>query len=696
MDIPGLPSNNSGNIDTQKLIQDLLDAERIPITNLEEEIEEDKNRISLWQDVEDAMEKLQSSARDIYKLDNSFDTFSVSSDTPSVIYASARRGALTGEFLIKVVQTASADRWISGYVSDDYIVKAGTYTLAIGKERISVETNATNISSFVEKLNKKAKNLLQAKLLRKGSQEKEQVLLLESLKIGKNQKLRLSKNFEALALDIQLIEHKNDIYSHTVALTSKHIENVKSNVNLFFDATIKKTDIAIPAQTAQLRLHPGALGTVRVSGIPQNLLNSTKAVLKLSFIFDTIQDNATATTIQASQNNTASLSESSIQEQSSIPTATLEDISIPFSTVNNLLDTAKTSTTLPVLISDKTSSHPNAVFLSIDTTRISKNSIISTEIDIAQIRHNDEIVFTVINPLTNYDLQYIDASVFEESSSRTLVPKNPVSNAQNAIIEYNGIEVERDSNDILDVIPGLTLHLKKKSDEEVTISVTNNVEDVKNDIIYFIGRYNQLMRKLNIYSSSRPEVLNDITFETQEERDTALDNLGKLSSNFGISRVITNLERITTQQYSNPIEIRFASLRAIGIERNFGSSQSVAGNRYLNIDELQLSNSLENSFDGVKYLFAVDQNSDFRIDYGIAYLMYDELEKYLQTNGIIRQRVNALNRGIQTKERNVSNALANLDRTEKNLRRKYGLMEQSLQELESTQNTLNLFNNNNR
>ncbi len=692
MDIPGLPSNNSGNIDTQKLIQDLLDAERIPITNLEEEIEEDKNRITLWQDVEDTMEKLQSSARDIYKLDNSFDTFSVSSDTPSVIYASARRGALTGEFLIKVVQTASADRWISGYVSDDYIVKAGNYTLAIGQERISVETNATNISSFVEKLNKKAKNLLQAKLLRKGSQEKEQVLLLESLKIGKNQKLRLSKNFEALALDIQLIEHKNDIYSHTVALTSKHIESAKSNVNLFFDATIKKTDITIPTQTAQLRLHPGALGTVRVSGIPQNLLNSTKAVLKLSFIFDTIQDNATATTTQA----TESFSESSIKEQSSTPTATLEDISIPFSAVNNLLDTAKTSTTLPVLISDKTSSHPNAVFLSIDTTRISKNSIISTEIDITQIRHNDEIVFTVINPLTNYDLQYIDAIVFEESSSRTLVPRNPVSHAQNAIIEYNGIEVERDSNDILDVIPGLTLHLKKKSDQEVTISVTNNVEDVKNDIIYFIGRYNQLMRKLNIYSSSRPEVLNDITFETQEERDTALDNLGKLSSNFGISRIITNLERITTQQYSNPIEIRFASLRAIGIERNFGSSQSVAGNRYLNIDELQLSNSLENSFDGVKYLFAVDQNSDFRVDYGIAYLMYDELEKYLQTNGIIRQRVNALNRGIQTKERNVSNALANLDRTEKNLRRKYGLMEQSLQELESTQNTLNLFNNTNR
>ena len=690
MEIPGLPSNKSGNIDTEQIIQNLLAAERIPITNLEEEVKENKNKITLWQDIENSMEKLQSAARDIYKLNNSFDTLSVSSDEPSILYTSVRRGALTGDFLVTVKQTANADRWISEYIPEDYKVKKGVYTLAIGKERVSVKTNETSISNFVEQLNKKAKNILTAKILRKGSQKKEQVLLLESLKIGKNQKLRLSKNFETLALDLQLIEYKQDTASHEITLNTQNIDNAISDKNLFFDTIIKNTNASAAPQTVQLRLHPGALGTVRISGIPQKFFNSEKAILKLSFIFDTIQDNATNT-------NKASSIDQQQKETSPTPlSATLEDVSIPFSKINNLITTKKNTHTLPILLSDTdTVSKSNAILLSINTNNISKNTTVSTEIDLTQVTEDNELVFTVVNPFTNYDIQYTKAIIFEESSTSTLAPKNPVSLAQNAIITYNGIEIERENNDISDVIPGLTLHLKKKSEKTVTISVINNVEDAKNDIIYFIGHYNQLMQKLNIYSSSRIGTLNDISFETQEERNKASDNLGKLSSNFGLSRVITDIEQITTQQYPNPIDTEFTSLRTIGIESNFGSSQSVAGNRYLNIDDTKLNNSLESSFEGVRYLFAVDRTNDFSIDYGIAFLIYDKLEKYLQINGLIQQRINSLNRDIRTKERRITASLTELDRTEKNLRRKYGLMQQSLSDLESTQNTLNLFNNNN-
>lgn len=678
VNVPGITSNTG--IDTEKLIQDLLEAERIPLTRLEEEIVEIRNEISLWETLETHMKEFQSAARDFYRLENSFDTFSIENNHPEILTATSRRGAATGDYYVNVKQVATADKWLSGYISNDYTVKKGTYTIAVGEKQISITVNDTDLESFVKKLNKAGKKILRGRIIKKGIDTDEHVFLLEGLHIGKKAGIKLSKTFEQLARDINLIAYKKNNEQQNLLLSNSSLESTSSDEQLFSDSVSSdyvqnsagKTEITSTA----LRLHPGALGIVRINSVPEKFLNNDEAVLRLSFFVSQSADRK-------------SVDESREKAQ---PTGKLEDISIQPSLTQNIESRAGT-TEFPLLLSTVSGKEEMLSVLRAEELTLGRTEQVT--INLSKIKEEDSIVFTVLNPLTAYDIRYTEAMLFMEAGDAALEPANPISRAKNAVLEYNGIEIERDSNAITDVIPGITLNLKKEAKETVTLRILNDVENVKNDIIYFVGRYNQLMRKLIIYSNTDEKLLKDIAFESQEDETEARENLGALSGNFSLTRFLSSLERTLVQQYSNSVDQRISSLNAIGIKQNFSENNaSRVSNRYLNIDEAKLNRVLESNFDAVRVLFSADRDTDVEIDYGIAFFSYNLLEEYVQINGMVDQRTNRLANEIKTRERSVNSYLARLERSEANLRRKYSKMEQSLYELEQTQKSLNLFSEN--
>jgi flagellar hook-associated protein 2 len=71
---------------------------------------------------------------------------------------------------------------------------------------------------------------------------------------------------------------------------------------------------------------------------------------------------------------------------------------------------------------------------------------------------------------------------------------NRLQTAQNSIFTYNGVEVERPSNTIEDLITGVTINLEDTG--ESNVSITSNVDDMASAIKKFVADYNAMISNL--------------------------------------------------------------------------------------------------------------------------------------------------------------------------------------------------------
>ncbi|ACM93432.1 flagellar hook-associated protein 2 [Nautilia profundicola AmH] len=71
---------------------------------------------------------------------------------------------------------------------------------------------------------------------------------------------------------------------------------------------------------------------------------------------------------------------------------------------------------------------------------------------------------------------------------------NRLQTAQDAVFTYNGVEVQRASNTVEDLITGVTINLE--SEGESTVSITSNVDDMVDAIKKFVADYNAMISNL--------------------------------------------------------------------------------------------------------------------------------------------------------------------------------------------------------
>ncbi len=97
--------------------------------------------------------------------------------------------------------------------------------------------------------------------------------------------------------------------------------------------------------------------------------------------------------------------------------------------------------------------------------------------------------------------------------------------AQDAKIKLDGFEVEIPKNSTSDLIPGLTIDLKKaRPGEEFTVGVTEDSEAVEKKVVGFIDSVNSVFQfisnqnKLDEHSNTRETLGGDITLQTIESR----------------------------------------------------------------------------------------------------------------------------------------------------------------------------------
>jgi flagellar hook-associated protein 2 len=175
---------------------------------------------------------------------------------------------------------------------------------------------------------------------------------------------------------------------------------------------------------------------------------------------------------------------------------------------------------------------------------------------------------------------------------------SPVQKALNAVVVIGGgdgatpIEIEKSSNTITDVIPGVTLNIAgADAAKTVRISVSRNVDGIKQAIQDFVGMYNSLMGAIR-----------DKTYY-----DAGSGSSGTLLGDYQLQSVHMAIESAVGTAVSG-LSTQFRSLATVGITTNTLGQ--------LSINDSELTAALNDHPSDVARLFDAD------LDSGSSYVSY--------------------------------------------------------------------------
>ena len=712
LSIPGV----SDKYKTGDLVEALMEVERAPLKREQSRLESYKNQQEAWRAVNQRMSSLRESAKALYSFENPFSGRLASSTDEGAITARADRDADFGEFKVEVIRAASSDKFLSGEVDSNLKVPAGHHVYSVGDKTISFDWKGGKLSDYADSLTKRGAGSLKASLVNVSAGKK--TLVIESLKTGEENRLVFGGDALEFAKDIGMIREVPP-KTATMEFSSDSAQNVDAKTD---GRVLGKEGTSFNQSTQTIAVEPGA-------GFVAALPSGTGEGFSMEFTFS-LEDVPPESVAEESSVPDESATQQLSEAQLPLPgDVTYEGITIE----NNPLET-----TLPPQLDiqqnlaigrtdvDQQGAQPEPEVavappepLPLHNNKASLFAIVDSqgnEIPIAEgcFSGNQDGSMTVAVNLKDYP----DAAslvVRNESSGERLVlglpvftqqvdgvafePVNPAGVAADALIRYEGIEMRRASNEIDDVVPNVTLTVRGKSEHPVTVNIAPDTESAKDAVITFVGRYNRMLAEMNILSSDKPEIVSELDYLTDEERETANERLGMFQGDFSLSNAKSSLQRIVSSNYRFSDEATVTMLSQIGISTNAsgGGGYNPSQMRgYLEVDEKKLDEALETNLAQVKSVFGYDSDGDLIIDDGVALLLDRQLTSWVQSGGIISSKTSVLETRIKTSNDSIAKLQTQLERKEAELKRKYANMEGTLNSLENQQSTMQNFANQNQ
>lgn len=653
--IPGFNSDSN----SAKMIENLLKAERIPLEKMESEQEEYVELKGLWQDLKVTLSKLSDSSNKLYGFENPFNEKTITSTNEDILTAETERSAIDENLSFTVKQLATTDKFVSKQLDEDYRIPKGTYKFSIGEEDLTLKYRGGDVEDFVTKLNKKSPEELRASLIK--NSKTTQVLLLESLITGSENSLGFHDDSIPLALDTGLIE-----------------ENVIENSRIPVDDLIESEGI-IDTNKYNINLSPSS----RVSFRVDQELNKT----------DHVEITVELKKASSDKNKPELLND--LQA----PSITLDNITINSETGGGLerFEKSDTDETDPILdmniVSIKSDNTFDFELEPLVDIYNKKQTLTFTGEDIKNLKS-----INITNNNSNKVLVLHSATIKKGAGSGDYVPVKPITIAENAEIEMNGMLIERETNEIDDLVDGTKLYLHKADpDEEVSLAIEFDTEYAKDQILDFVYNYNQSIQKILILTTDDSAVISEIEFADDTQKEKAEEIQGLLKGDRTLNSIKQNLQRTLSNVYPTDDDSSYNMLNTIGISTNATGSTDYSAARlrgYIEADLEKLDAALNNDIGAVKDLFGMDTNNDFIIDTGVAKLVDDLIKPYTRIGGTIATRVSTIDSQMKRNEDDIEDYKDHLITYEETIRRKYGAMDATINSLNSSMSAIESLTNN--
>lgn len=675
LNIPGVTDQYNTNDTVEKLMK----VERIPLTREQNQLESLKTEKDAWRDINTKLTSLRDKTKTLYSFENPFNNKITDSTEEFAITAEANRSAAIQSFKVDVIQPATSDRFLSKELENDYKVPQGTYTYKIGEKQIVFNWKGGTLKDFANAVNKRGNNLLKASII--GASSGKKSLLLEAIPTGKENRLIFEDDAKKFAFDskmIDKIQNKNQSFGNSQNDLSP-VKDIKYDESAYMPKlSLTKTSFADDKVTVNPR------GAYQVS-IPAKVLNESGNHIQF-----TIQSHETED-ITESINKTLlqpELPDAGFAEYAGIVVNNMQsdtNLNLP-PTPPSPLDTIKTNAVVYAVLNDGSEKE-------IQTPDLLNGEL--NQIDINLSEYPDIKSIAIRNKNTGTTLEVSSFTALDPYKDLGYGPVNAITQADDAIIKYEGITITRPTNKIDDVVPEITLNLHEKTEKTATISVKPDIEASKDAIIQFVGQYNQVVAEINILSQNKAEIVDELEYLSKDEKDEEKKKLGLFQSDFSLTNIKSNMSTIISSNYIFSDSAEITMLSQLGIATNAGgysggySQSKLRG--YLEIDEKKLDSALQNHLDDIKQIFGFDTDGDLIVDSGIAYKLDKQISAYTQMGGILALKTSTLDSKIKSSESKIAKLEAQMDQKEAELRNKYSQMEGSLNSLESQQTTISNF-----
>lgn len=231
-------------------------------------------------------------------------------------------------------------------------------------------------------------------------------------------------------------------------------------------------------------------------------------------------------------------------------------------------------------------------------------------------------------------------------------------NLLNAKVNFNGVDIQRDSNTISDLASNVTFNLNsvmQSTDPTVNVAVSSDTSSMTSQIDTFIKNFNDAYTYL--------------------KSNSGISSSGTRGSLFGdsyASSILNEMAQTSISAVSGLSTNTLNMLSSIGISFDTTNGLSVS-------DSSLLSQSLTNNLSQVKDIF----NSTN----GVATTLYNSLNGYVGTNGYLTTAQSAFDTNVQNYSDQISSAQDTITKSSDALKTQYEKLQAELVDLTNTAST---------
>ena len=266
----------------------------------------------------------------------------------------------------------------------------------------------------------------------------------------------------------------------------------------------------------------------------------------------------------------------------------------------------------------------------------------------------------------NFRLQLVGENgsdnAFTVSSDFSGLNIQSIQSASNANLTVNGVDFTRSTNQISDIIEGVSLNLTSVTDGTATVSVERDVSEAKGNIIAFVSMYNEASLEFKKLTSSE------------------LD--GPLRGDSIFRSMTRSLRSIVVGTSSSPGSA-VSSLSSMGI--------SIDRNGQLNFDEAAIDKALSSNYDDVVKVFTANTNNQSRFSTeggGIAGDIKSLIERITASDGYLVTADAAQQARKIEYDKDAEDLATRMEKVEERYNRQFLVMQSIIEQMNSTKDSM--------
>ncbi len=703
MPAPPIMDLGSG-MNTQKVIQQLLDLEKVPIQRLEAENGKSKVYIEAWQAAKKRTIVLQEKSRTLYSFAGPFARKKVSSSDPGAITGEAAASVKDTTQQIEVISLATKHQIHSDRIDTHKELPPAKFKVMVDEKEVTISFSGGDLSDLTETLRKKGSGIFDVYNIRVDPGHS--LLGMKSSLTGKRGRLRFEdpdgflKSIGLTGIGESTPRDKEELLFHKEIIK---VNKTDSNASPFTISGGKK-EIEIERSTNVVygRSFPaGTSFTLQVENeqVKEGDSKAKEGSAKSSAV--PVSGDASSSGYVTKRESVRTGPEIKVQiedvELKGYQIERSREKKIPLPGEEN--GASNNSENSPAGTSDQPAAVKGSAFGIVwkeNGERVEKRIPLKggeNQVDAHSVTSGKEIseIYFVTDSGNKTKISSFFAEIPEDDSNG-LHAKNVTEKAADAKIKINGVEITRpDNNGIKDLIDGVSLNLHRVTDGNVDVIIEADKESIVTAVEEWVAAYNDILRflKENSKTASEDDFRQNRPANDKDSIGEGLDTMdtikGIFSTDSTVRRLVNQLRLMVGSSYPSNTDPSYRILDDIGIHTGKpGENWEDIKNGYLKVDKDKLTDALSTSPESVKELFVSDRNQDLLPDNGVAYSMAEGLKPYTRNSGgLITARIDLLKTKISDNKKQMDRMQLSLKTKEEKLRMKFGAMEQAVHESKS-------------